>query len=656
VREILEHLLQSVDVPNVERAQLHWDEYRTGAASSDPAVKAAADAAFATLLAWYGGSLYRHIWGFIRSDAAEDVFQNVLRKLHEKRLSSRLADFHANVLPWLRTVAIRECVDAHRRTTRRRAREARTARPEDQPQFENLGELQEVLTVALGRLTREEQQAIALHYFEGHDKQAAAAILGVNRDTLTSRLTSALTRLQKFVPSPAGILVGGTLTAPAALTAKPPALTAARLGELVAAAWDKATEAGWLTGRAAAAAMIGLALCGVAAAAGWALTNESRQPEEVRTPPPAVSLPREPLRERYIRITKAEVIPRALAAIQKLLPPDNRISAQEPRVNGSTVEVEFRPARQIPNYFTDRVLVRYDVLTGKLFVNSLVVAEGKWYPVGPDQPYTVHVPTFEGWKTVTTTPFRSAFAEVHDAFRLIPHDDRAEEEQVRYLFGEHGWTGREFTIPSTAYYVFGNSRTLFVWFSERGDTFARRIDGGGWRSAGILPHWHICVDDTHFYYAAPPDHLLARRIDDPQGSWAKVGTMTGRIKPEAWVTAAHGKLFYRGSGPTVLTKATHNPDEPWTELPEIPSSWRGLASAGGRLFSGGEATVYELPLNRADAKWQPSRETLPPSRFLAVWGDRVLHIPEAPGHIRSRSASDPDAPWEKMGHVHVPQE
>jgi RNA polymerase sigma factor (sigma-70 family) len=333
MREILERLLQSVDVPNVERAQLHWDEYRTGAGSTDPAVKAAADAAFATLLAWYGAALYRHIWGFIRTDAAEDVFQDVLRKLHEKRLSTRLADFHANVLPWLRTVAIRECVDAHRRTARRRGRETRAARPEQHPSSDNPGELQEVLSVALARLTPKEQQAIALHYFEGHDKQQTAAILGVNRDTLSTRLNAALDRLQRFIPAPTTIVVGGTLTAPAILTARPPTLTATRLSELVAAAWDKATEAGWLTGRAAAAAIIGLTLCGAAATAGWALTRESAQPEEVRTLPPPVNEPPESLQARNLRILERDIVPVVLDGLRGLALPNNPWRVAESRAD-----------------------------------------------------------------------------------------------------------------------------------------------------------------------------------------------------------------------------------------------------------------------------------------------------------------------------------
>src|SRR5262249_61976181 len=122
MRDELERLLRAADVPNPERAQLLWEEYRTGADSPDATKKQAADGAFATLLAWYGGAIYRHIWGFIRSHAAEDVFQDVLRKLHEQRHNPKLARFNDGVLPWLRTGAIRECVRTYRRAARPRAR------------------------------------------------------------------------------------------------------------------------------------------------------------------------------------------------------------------------------------------------------------------------------------------------------------------------------------------------------------------------------------------------------------------------------------------------------------------------------------------------------------------------------------------------------
>jgi len=596
MREILERLLQSVDVPNPERAQLHWDEYRTGAGSSDPAVKAAADAAFATLLAWYGAALYRHIWGFIRTDAAEDVFQDVLRKLHEKRLSSRLADFHANVLPWLRTVAIRECVDAHRRAARRRSRETRAARPENEPRSENQNELQEALACGLSRLSREEQRAIALHYFEGLDKQSTAAALGLNRDTLATRLSSALTRLQKLVPVPAGILVGGTVAAPAALTAHPPALTPTRLGELISGAWDKTTEAGWSIGRVAAVTMIGLTLCGAAAAAGWALTSESPQPEEVRSPPPSVNEPRESLQARNLRILDRDIIPVVLDGLRGLALPNNPWRVDERRAEGSQVWVTFRRTHPLQNDTRDAIRVSYCVLTRRMRVTHFDNWQKRWKIVDLMNPVIkrVAVPFF-GNSSVAT--LRAETARVRQAFDSLPTDDRAEQEQVRHLFGEHGWSGQNFTIPSTASHVFGNSRTLFVWMSATGCTFSLRVEGGGWRYAGIVEAWPLGVDETHFYYG-DANKYFSRRIDDPQGSWERIGAMTPLFPSDAWLTTA----------------------------------------------------------DRAHLKWRAGGEALPTPRLLAVWGNRLLHIPGEPGPIQCRSLSDPNTPWYETGYVHVPRE
>ena len=88
MRESLEQLLRAADVPSPERAEVLWAEYRTGGPG--------AEAAFNTLLAWYGLVIYRRIWGFVRSDAAEDVFQDVLAKLHRRR--QKLATFEHHIL------------------------------------------------------------------------------------------------------------------------------------------------------------------------------------------------------------------------------------------------------------------------------------------------------------------------------------------------------------------------------------------------------------------------------------------------------------------------------------------------------------------------------------------------------------------------------
>jgi RNA polymerase sigma-70 factor (ECF subfamily) len=221
MREVLERLLRSVDAPDPERAELLWAEYRAGGPG--------ADAAFATLLAWYGGAIYRHIWGLVRSDAAEDVFQDVLAKLHQSRQKPRLARFREDVLPWLRTTAIRACVDAYRRTRRRQAREAKAARPEADTETESHRELQLAVADALAKLHADQRAAVALHYFEGLDKQDAAAALGINRDTLAARLNRALERLQKLIPAPAVLAAGATAGVPAALSAQPPELSPSRL-------------------------------------------------------------------------------------------------------------------------------------------------------------------------------------------------------------------------------------------------------------------------------------------------------------------------------------------------------------------------------------------------------------------------------------------
>jgi RNA polymerase sigma-70 factor (ECF subfamily) len=425
MREILERLLQSVDVPNVERAQLHWDEYRSGAGSTDPAVKAAADAAFATLLAWYGAALYRHIWGFIRSDAAEDVFQDVLRKLHQKRQSPRLADFHANVLPWLRTVAIRECVDAHRRATRRRAREARSALPESDPRADETSELQEVLAVALARLSRDEQQAVALHFFEGLTKLDAAKALGMHRDTFATRLNAALARLQQFIPVPAGILVGGSLAIPAELAASPPTLNASRLGELVAGAWSKTCPTGWPFGKTAAL-LIGLALGGVAAG-GWTL---ARAPQPDWSPPALATLPQDPpsLEERNRRLFDAQIRPQVAAAFRGLaLGKGGAAEVSHVETFDSRIACGAIVRHGAPYDFTSLWNIHFDTASRAITFHLDFRGNGKWRRLDPSQPMYWKNP-FTGNRIVFR--FREIDAIVA-AFNAVAWDDpRLWEERL----------------------------------------------------------------------------------------------------------------------------------------------------------------------------------------------------------------------------------
>lgn len=231
MRELLERLLRSVGAPNPDRAETLWAEYRAGGAG--------ADAAFATLLAWYGAPIYRRIWGFVRSDAADDIFQDVVAKLHLQR-QKLISLEHA--LRWLRKAAVTQCVDAHRRQVRRKARDHSAARPESEPPPGSADELQEVLRVALGKLTEREQQAVALVYFEGLIKQDAAKALGMHRDTFTRLLDRALARLRSALATTTVLgTAATTATLEAALRNLPP--TPTRLANLAARAWDQALGA-----------------------------------------------------------------------------------------------------------------------------------------------------------------------------------------------------------------------------------------------------------------------------------------------------------------------------------------------------------------------------------------------------------------------------
>jgi RNA polymerase sigma factor (sigma-70 family) len=243
MRRGIEHLLRSADAPNPERAEGLWAEYRAGGP--------AADGAFATLLAWYGGPLYRRIWGFVRSDAADDLFQDVLARLHRER--GRLATF-AEALRWVRAVAVTHCIDAHRRATRREARERARAVPEGAEDASAVRlDLNEALRVGLARLSAREQQAVALVFFEGLTRQDAAAVAGVHRDTFAKTLDGALARLRAALAVIAVGTAATTASLEAALSTRPAFATHLRLAELAAAAWGKPPPplsvrvGGWLT-------------------------------------------------------------------------------------------------------------------------------------------------------------------------------------------------------------------------------------------------------------------------------------------------------------------------------------------------------------------------------------------------------------------------
>jgi RNA polymerase sigma-70 factor (ECF subfamily) len=328
MRESLTQLLRAADVPSLERAETLWAEYRSGGPD--------AEAAFTTLVAWYGLAIYRRIWGFVRSDAAEDVFQDVLAKLHRER---RHLDSFEHALRWLRVVAVRQCVDAHRRAARRKARERRTTRPDGEAPADERFELQEIMAIALAKLSPRHREAVALVFFEGMNKQDAAKVLGINRDTLAVRLNVALSRLQKLIPAPAMLAAGGTVAIPVELSARSPVLSAARLGEVVKSLFARAATSGSRLGRLV---WIALGLAGVSgvALAAWPRPEPGPALLTAMAPEPPTA-PVESVPDRNLRIFRAEVLPRQQLALRGLLLGDGKVILKSARAHDVRVQCVF---------------------------------------------------------------------------------------------------------------------------------------------------------------------------------------------------------------------------------------------------------------------------------------------------------------------------
>ena len=384
MRDILEQLLRATGEPNPERAEHLWAEYRAGGVS--------ADAAFATLMAWYGGTIYRRIWGFVRSDAADDVFQDVLVRLHRERTT--LVTFE-HALRWLRTVAASRCVDAHRSETRRAARERERAVCADSAAPQVQAELQEALRVGLSKLSAQEQEAVAQVFFEGMTRRDAAAAAGVHRDTFAKLLDGALAKLRAALATVGG--AGGVFTVESALAARPP-LSADHLTRLTTTAWERAVQPAVATGWTKAVLGATL-LTGGLALGGWALLRDAepprpREPGAIakREEAPAKE-DRETLQQKHRRVFDAEVRPKVERAIQKLAPA-NGGSARIAKVDVYDTRLELlvhvRHGESRP--MSSHLKVVYDTRGGDHRVLVDLLGTGKWQGINPAKPMYWTVP------------------------------------------------------------------------------------------------------------------------------------------------------------------------------------------------------------------------------------------------------------------------
>lgn len=648
MQDNLERLLRTVESPDWESIQSRWEEYRTGADSQDSNAKASADSAFASLLAWYGSALYRHIWGFVRSDAAEDIFQDVLRKLHEKRLDSRLASFHANVLPWLRTVAIRQCVDSHRRSARRRARESRVARPIDVAPSEPPGEVSELLVVALSRLPTKLQQAVAVHYFEGLDRKQAAAALGIHRDTLAVRLDDALRRLRKQLASPAALVIGSELALTAALASIPTGPPAQRLTDLAARAWQNATPA-WGLKNLVAPLLIGIALSG-AVAAGWAI---SREPQDTPSPAGAIAaVPQlESLQQKNERITRDEIVPILLRESQKLAPADNPLKLMRIRAFGSEVECEFQLERPVaPAWKPLGLRVRYCTLMRRIEIDADIRGDGAWKSINPERPIILDL-AIPGLPIPTADFARSSADAARTAFERLPVDDRAETEQVGHLFAT---ASGAFVLPAGLRGLSASDGNLFAVLSNSA-TYCRN-PAGRWSYLGECPGWWMIAQGKRLFCIRGDEiwlkPSLERNVD--WVTWSRLPKLRADEKYE-FLAIAGDRLFVIIQPGGLVSCSLTDSELKWVREADSTPIWPyGFAGTADRLF--GQNTRQILSRRAGGREWTLFAPWPERGHYIVIDGDRMLACGGDPGPILSRSLSATyEAEWDVIGQVQAPR-
>jgi RNA polymerase sigma factor (sigma-70 family) len=153
--------------------------------------------AFAQLVRRHVDLVYSAARRQLRDDAAaQDVTQQVFVLLGEKAATIRDGEAIAG---WLLVTTRYVALNAIRGEARRRRHEREAAvmqqenRSESSPAWDQVAPM---LDDAVGRLKREDRDALALRYFQGRSVADVAAALGVSQDAAQKRLSRALERLR----------------------------------------------------------------------------------------------------------------------------------------------------------------------------------------------------------------------------------------------------------------------------------------------------------------------------------------------------------------------------------------------------------------------------------------------------------------------------
>jgi RNA polymerase sigma-70 factor (ECF subfamily) len=644
----LGNILRAVNVPDPARAEELWAEYRAGGPGAEDAIR--------TLLAWYGHGLYRHIWGLVRSDAADDVYQEVLERLH--RHKGRFEWFGEQVRPWLRCVADNACRNHRRREARRVRREARRGvSPGDAAPPDGRAELSEAVAAALDRLPARLRRVVALVYFEGLTHEAAGREVGACRDTVARRLDEAMTRLRGLLPAGA-VAATGTAGVESVLAAGRPVVSSARLGELATEAVRRAAGGGPGFGMATGVLLAGLTLGGVGLA-GWA-AMPAPEPAVAQVPPPAIkSAPvaeRETLQAKNLRLLHAEVLPKLTAGLAKLVGSEPVVT--HTRADGSEVVVHLEGRRPfLPTHSKPpRAMMRFCVLSRTLTAVVDVPGTGEWQSADVDN-ILIKADVLGGVQKWNIPIQHLGLRAVFDA---LPPDDRAGAEFDRFHLDGTPYGGPDLIMPGWAAELTANARYLYL--AREGHLLVRDAGGGftGWRRAGLLPDGvrQLAATDRHLF-AATAREVLFRPADPAAHDWRPFGPLPPAARGDDWRFAAAGdRLFVRDGRQDLWARpAAAGPGE-WQTDGRLPVELTVLFGGGSRLFCWTDDHVVwstRAVLSRpaaAGGAWEPFGRTTNTVQHIA-WAGRLVRW-EWGNHgspVEARPLTPGPAEWTRIGRV-----
>jgi RNA polymerase sigma factor (sigma-70 family) len=603
---------------------------------------------------------------------AEEAFQETFCELYRRR--ARLPSYRAAVA-WLYQTATNQARKARRRHWRavRRDRARAAATPERVSGGAEAGvvEREEVTAVlaALAGLPAKQRRALELVYQEGLTHEEAAAALGWSRGAVGVYVARGLERLRAAL-SRRGLLTaaGGAVAVESALTARVPALTVERAATLAGGVLARTEEdpartlAGLVFGRWKVAAVVGLAAGFAIAGAAWR-PWEPAPPGVPRVPDPEPEpAPTETLQAKNLRVFRSEVLPKALAELQKLVPPGTELQVTNVWAVGSEVLAEIRPPRPNAGLFPARLQLGYCVLRRLPLMRARVTEGSDWIGFDPNRPVTLRL--YVALPQVTELRVGAFYQEADAILRALeslPADERAEREEVERLFGPGGFTGGELTIPGECSGVAGNSRNLFT--CVRDSVFVRgRV--GGWRYWGEFAGRLLAADETHLYAVREANTVWSRQIKDP----AAARVLVAREKPQLRFRflAAGGDLLW-ASTESVNSDSRHllcrsTSDPPSTDWWIADRGVLGLTAARGQALVLHNGRLSRRPIGPRGTPWELAGPAPPGDNgFLAVWGDRLVHVPNPVDRRDSRIvsrplAAGPDVPWRVIGRIHFSED